>query len=183
MLENSYMGHYQSLIDKFRTDFTLHHDEFPKTIIEMVDALTSCKRDTPPTPKNPPRDTTTNTTPGETEEQATSFAQVKPNKPGELCWICGDPNHKKPNCPKKDQIPQNLWYKTIKDSQQTIQIQNFQAQALAQMAQQAQHMGQVPTFDINIPSGSASASDGRSATTGIQTQFSSFIGNQGTRPP
>jgi len=95
-------------------------------------------------------------------------------KPGEYCWICGIDDHKAPDCPKKN-TPKHLWVKNLKKNIRTTQAQHLQNQAITMQAQ----LMAVPTTQIQVPSSSASTSDGRSAATGIQTQFSNFTGSLG----
>jgi len=174
LLQNSYQGHYHSLFTKFETEFTLHNDEYPKTMAAMEEALTSYKKDKPP-PSTTSKDTKTTKPSTDTETQATSFAQMKP---GEYCWICGKLDHKKTTCPDKN-TPPHLWVKNLKKNIQHTQAQLLQNQAIAM---QAQLMAPpVVPSNIQVPSSSTSTSDGRSGATGTQmtqTQFSSYLGLQ-----
>ena len=103
---------YGSLEKGFSTQCSLGNDQYPKTIAAATDALSQHKFDDQYYDnKNKARERKQLQKEQQKQqnmdaEDMTSFAQSD----NRFCYICGDPTHVSPNCPKKGKVKREDWY-------------------------------------------------------------------------
>jgi hypothetical protein len=107
---------YGSLLDVFTTQFSLGsdqwNDQWPKTIEASMKVLSAHKFD-PGWQEVKRRDKRTSIRdPKESKDsKSNSFAQTSNDKHKVICNCCGKPGHISPECPEKDSIAPDKWFK------------------------------------------------------------------------
>ena len=90
----------------WRSQFSMGNDQYPQTLSKATDILSNHKYDNAKEqkkkPNQPRNDEQSGGTPGTIE---TSFTQGN----ARTCYCCGETGHIAPNCPKKNEIPQDQW--------------------------------------------------------------------------
>jgi hypothetical protein len=113
LIRNSDMSKYGSALALLASQFSLNNDQYPRTMTMASDFLNAHRWDKQPSSRNNSRKE------GKDRKQQQGSDKSK-SKVGDAevhntlnlstwCYCCGDPNHKSPDCPKKDTIPKKDW--------------------------------------------------------------------------
>jgi hypothetical protein len=117
-LENSDQGKYGTIIQNLNSQKSLGNDQYPRTIVETNNVLSSHRFDPIKRQEQDQRQQhqkTANKNKDEDDDSTPlSFAQMEGK-----CYCCGKPGHKSPDCRNKAKIPKEEW--AINKSQQHVQ--------------------------------------------------------------
>ncbi len=108
VIRGSDQSKYGTLTRHFVSQYALGNDQYPRTILKAVDVLTNHKFDQKFNDNQKRNKEKQQGGDGDTPA-ATSFAQKKEKDKDVICFICGKPGHRLPQCPDKDNIPKNKW--------------------------------------------------------------------------
>ena len=108
LLRNSDQNKYGSVMHGLVSQFSMEHDQYPRTLIAATDILTNHRHDNYNKKKGPwkENDDKNKTNNEEEKRTETSFAQ---NKSNVMCYCCGKTGHKSPECSEKDTRPKSEW--------------------------------------------------------------------------
>jgi hypothetical protein len=107
LIRGSDQSKYGSLVKNLVSQYSLGNDQYPKTITTATDVLSNHRLDARFFENQKHRREQQQQTRGEGEATgATSFAQKEKDV---VCFICGKPGHRSPQCPDKDSIPKAKW--------------------------------------------------------------------------
>ncbi|MGC8551171.1 MAG: C2HC-type zinc finger protein, partial [Acidobacteriaceae bacterium] len=109
VIRGSDQSKYGSLTANFVQQYSLGNDQYPRTIEMATDVLSQHRFDSRFYEDQKKHHVyKQNKKAGEDGVGATSFAQKDKSK-DLVCFICGKPGHRSPQCPEKDSIPRNQW--------------------------------------------------------------------------
>ncbi|MGC9293612.1 MAG: C2HC-type zinc finger protein, partial [Acidobacteriaceae bacterium] len=109
VIRGSDQSKYGSLTANFVQQYSLGNDQYPRTIEMATDVLSQHRFDSKFYENQKKHHAyKQNEKAVEDGVGATSFAQ-KDKKKDLVCFICGKPGHRSPQCPDKDNIPRNQW--------------------------------------------------------------------------
>jgi hypothetical protein len=110
LMKNSDQKKYGSLNAGLSTQFSMGNNQYPKSITAATDILANHKHDNyDPKKRNKGKPSEDSQNKKDDDKKETpneaSFAQGKV-----VCYCCGKPGHKSPDCPDSDKIPKDQWY-------------------------------------------------------------------------
>ena len=125
-LENADRSRYGSLVTGLDSQFSLNHDQYPKTLIDAGNVVSRHKYDPEYKKKKKLKEEQRKKDKREDEETPSlTFAQMK-----SICYCCGE-HHKLTDCTKKDTLPKDKWH--INQAKEAKQYQAMVANIEATM--------------------------------------------------
>jgi len=118
ILRNSDQSKYGSVMGGLITQYSMDHDQYPKSITAAADILTNHRHDNYKQQRNTKQQKKedNNKQKDDDSKNETSFAQ---STKVPVCYCCGEKGHKSPECPQKDKIPKSEW--AIRKAEQHLQ--------------------------------------------------------------
>ena len=155
MLKNSDQAKYGSLLTGLVSQYSMGHNQYPKTIIAATDVLSNHRHDNRNKNKFQNQKNNKNTSQEKTGNNKTSFAQKGNQNKNVVCCCCGKSGHKAPECPEVGTRPKSEW--AIRKAELHLQTQSQEDD------------------DSSIESEAVSARSGTSNRSGSRPQWSGLL--------
>ena len=125
-MENCDHDRYGSLVGGLDTQYSLDHDQYPKTLLDAHNVISNHKydpnyKDKKKRKEKPNKEKLKKDDDKSDREKKLTFANFSGKK--DVCYCCGK-GHKLPDCPEKHRVPKDQW--VINKSPEAVQFFNFQ---------------------------------------------------------